>query len=533
MRKKYDQMTKEFRWRIPEFYNIGVDVCDRHADGTNKPALLYDSGTGLERYSFDDLCRRSNQFANVLAAQGMSRGDRIAVFLAQSPATAIAHIAAFKSGMISVPLFMLFGDDALKFRLADSGARAIVTDTAGASKLARIRDELPALKVVYVTEEDPGHLSHKLLWDLLEKASDNFTPVSTRADDPAILIYTSGTTGNPKGALHAHRVLLGHLPSIELIHDFFPQPGDLHWSPADWAWIAGLFDVLFPSWHHGVPLLAQKTAKFDPDAAMALMARFSVRNTFLPPTALKMLRQANVAGGQVTLRSMLTGGEALGAELLDWCKATFGIAPHEAYGQTECNVALGNNASLFPIRSGSMGKTFPGFDVRILDDAGQELSAGQQGMIGVRSPHPIMMLEYWKNPDATRDKFANGYLMTGDLGRVDDDGYFWYVSRTDDLIKSAGFRIGPSEIEDCLIKHPAVAMAGVVGIPDPIRTEAVKAWLVLRKGYPPSDALTREIQDFVKGRLASHEYPRHIAFVDELPLTATGKVIRRELRARG
>ena len=532
MQQTYEQMLAEFRWRIPEFYNIGVDVCDRHADGSNRLALIHVGERGVERYSFDDICRLSNRFAHVLAAHGLSRSDRLAVFLAQSPATAVAHVAAFKAGLISVPLFAPFGDEALKFRLADSEAKAIVTDAAGAAKLARVRDELPALRTVFVVDGDRGDKANKSLWDELDKASDDFTPVHTRAEDPAILIYTSGTTGNPKGALHAHRVLLGHLPSVELIHDFFPKPGDVHWSPADWAWIAGLFDVLFPSWHHGVPVVAQKVAKFDPDAAMALMAEHSVRNAFLPPTALKMLRQANVPAGKVALRSMLTGGEALGAELLDWCRVTFGIAPHEAFGQTECNVMLGNNVHLFPIRPGSMGKAFPGFDIRILDAAGHALPTGQEGIIGVRGPNPIMMLEYWRSPGATGEKFANDYLLTGDIGRIDDDGYFWFVSRTDDLIKSAGFRVGPAEIEDCLIKHPAIAMAGVVGIPDPISGQAIKAWLVLRPGYTRSEELAREVQDFVKTRLATHEYPRHIAFTDSLPLTATGKIIRRELRAR-
>jgi acetyl-CoA synthetase len=258
-----------------------------------------------------------------------------------------------------------------------------------------------------------------------------------------------------------------------------------------------------------------------------------VRNVFLPPTALKLMRQADVSHGGVKLRSIFTGGESLGGELLDWVRKTFGIDAHEIYGQTECNLVVGNNAKLFPIRPGSMGKATPGFDVCIVNERGEPQPRGERGIIGVRQPNPCTMIEYWKNPEATANKLAGGFLLTGDLGIQDDDGYFWYVSREDDVITSAGYRIGPSEIEHTLLKHPAVALSAVVGIPDPIRTEAIKAWIVLRPGFAPSDQLAREIQDFVKVQLAAHEYPRHIQFAESLPMTATGKVLRRELRALG
>lgn len=529
----YDELYRSFRWDVPARFNIAAACCDRHADGSGKLALIYvDEDGAARRLSFDELAVLSRRFANVLKADGVRRGDRVAVFLSQSVELPIAHLAAFRSGLVSVPLFTLFGEDALEFRLANSGARAVVTDAGGFEKLARIRARLPDLQHIYITGAPPP-AGAKSFWRAIEGAPEDFATVDTAADDPAIIIYTSGTTGNPKGALHAHRVLLGHLPNVEMAHDFFPKPGDLMWTPADWAWIGGLFDALFPAWYHGVPVLGHRARKFEPQAAMQLMADHKVRNVFLPPTALKLMRQANVSHEGVKLRSIFSGGESLGAELLGWVRATFGIDAHEIYGQTECNLVVGNNVNLFPLRPGSMGKATPGFDVRIVSEEGRELPRGTRGIIGVRAPNPCMMLEYWKNPEATAKKYAGGFLLTGDLGVQDDDGYFWYVSREDDVITSAGYRIGPAEIEHTLMKHPAVAMSAVVGIPDPIRTEAIKAWIVLRPGFTAGDALARDIQDFVKAQLAAHEYPRHIQFTDTLPMTATGKVLRRELRTLG
>jgi acetyl-CoA synthetase len=529
----YDTLYRDFRWEIPARFNIATACCDRHADGANRLALIYvDEDGGAQRTSFDDISEMSRRFANVLKTDGLVRGDRVAVFLSQSLELPIAHLAAFRSGMVSIPLFALFGEDALEFRLSNSGARAIVTDEAGWEKLKKIRNRLPDLANIYVIG-DSAPAGTKPFWSLLQAASAEFTTVDTAAEDPAMIIYTSGTTGNPKGALHAHRMVLGHLPNVEMCHDFLPKPGDLMWTPADWAWIGGLINALFAGWYHGVPIVGHRARKFEPQAAMQMMADHGVRNVFLPPTALKLMRQADVRHSGVRLRSIFTGGESLGGELLEWVRAIFGIDAHEVYGQTECNLVVGANAKLFPIRPGSMGKATPGFDVRVVNEQGCELPRGQRGIIGVRQPNPCTMLEYWKNPEATAKKYAGGFLLTGDLGVQDEDGYFWYVSREDDVITTAGYRVGPSEIEHTLMKHPAVAMSAVVGIPDPIRTESIKAWIVLRPGFAPGDALAREIQDFVKVQLAAHEYPRFVQFTESLPMTATGKVLRRELRALG
>lgn len=530
--ESYSSLYRDFRWSIPDRYNIGVDVCDKHPAGN--PALIHKrDGQDTLIYSFGDLKRLSNKLANVLAAHGLLRGDRIGILLPQSPETAIAHIAAYKSGLIATPLFTLFGEDALEYRLQACAAAALVTDRASLPKIAAIHDRLPSLKLVLCIDGPADGATDYAA--AMEKASDAFTPVDTAADDPALIIFTSGTTGPPKGALHAHRVLLGHLPGVEYPHAFFPQPGDLYWTPADWAWIGGLIDVLLPSLHHGVPVLTYRAAKFDPEETFAIIETHGVRNIFFPPTALKLMRQVPSPAERWTMnvRTIASGGESLGAPLLDWGRSTFGLTINEFYGQTECNLVVGNNADIDPIRPGSMGRPIPGHHVAIIDDDGNPLPAGEVGHIAVRRPDPVMFLEYWNNPEATRAKFIGDWLNTGDTGSQDEDGYIWYGGRSDDVITSAGYRIGPGEVEDCLLKHDAVAMAAVVGIPDPVRTEAIKAFIVLRDGVEASDTLASDIQSFVKNRLAAHEYPRHIEFIDELPMTTTGKIMRRELRARG
>jgi len=535
--KTYDEVRQRFRWRIPARYNIGVDVCDKWADDPSRTAIIHlrdggKHGARVERYSFRDLKRLSNALANTLTAHGAERGDRIGILLPQAPETAVAHIAAYKLGAIAVPLFTLFGAEALEYRLADSGAKVLITDAGGLGKLAEIRDRLLDLEVVLsIDGPADGALSFH---GEVEKARDSFRPMDTAADDPALIIYTSGTTGPPKGALHAHRVLLGHLPGVEFPHEFFPQGGDLFWTPADWAWIGGLIDVLLPSLHHGVPVLAHRFAKFDPEAAFQLMAEFGVRNAFMPPTALKMMRQAALSGARpgLALRSIGSGGESLGAELLNWGRETFGLTVNEFYGQTECNLVVSNCAGLMPVKSGCMGRAVPGHEVAIVDDTGNILADGEVGTIAIKRPDPVMFLAYWRNPEATAKKFAGDWLLTGDTGRRDEDGYFRFAGREDDVITSSGYRIGPGEIEDCLLRHPAVAMAAVVGVPDPIRTERVKAFIVLDQQATASEALAADIQSHVKSRLAAYEYPREVEFVDSLPLTATGKVMRRELRQR-
>jgi acetyl-CoA synthetase len=524
--RDYETLYTLFRWQIPANYNIGVDVCDRWAEREAGRTAIFNArrNGSVEAIRYGALRDSSNRLANVLAQCGIGRGDRVAILLPQMPEVAVSHIAIYKLGAIALPLALLFGFEAISYRLADAGVRALITNAQG---LAKIPSGHGLALVLSVDGPADGAQDFHAL---LSRASSEFKPVSTTPDDPAMMIYTSGTTGPPKGALHGHRVLLGHLPGIELPHEFFPQPGDRFWTPADWAWAGGLLDALLPALHYGVPVVAHKYEKFDPAEAFDLMARMGVRNAFIPPTALRLMRSVSRPPADLQLRTVGSGGEALGAETYEWGKSALGLAINEFYGQTECNLVLGSCGGIGIAQAGSIGKTVPGHRVAIIRPDGTQCAPGETGEIAIRRPDPVMFLEYWGKPDATGEKFIGDWMTTGDQGVMDRDGYVQFVGRNDDVITSSGYRIGPAEIEDCLIKHPAVALAAVVGKPDPVRTQIVKAFIVPKAGHSPSDALAAEIQSFVKTRLSAHEYPREVAFIDQMPMTTTGKVIRRLLR---
>ena len=529
----YASLVSAFRWQVPDRYNLGVDICDRHAaSDPDKIALIDVAETGaVTEYSFATLREKSNRLANVLA-EFAKQGDRIAVLLPQCVETAAAHIAVTKMGCISIPLFTLFGPEALLHRLADSGAKAVITNAAGAATLATLRQQLPALeRVLSIDGAAEGADDYHAL---CAAASPDFTPVDTAADDPAILIYTSGTTGAPKGALHPHRVLLGHLPGVEMSHDFFPQTGDKIWTPADWAWIGGLLDVLMPALHHAVPVVACRFKKFTAKAAFDLIRDHGIRNAFLPPTALKLMR-LDTPATPVPMRSVASGGETLGKELIAWGQDVFGTTINEFYGQTECNMIVSSCAAIEPAEPGVMGFAVPGHDVDVVDeDEKRYCVIDEEGSIAVRSPDPVMFLGYWNRPEATAEKFIEidgaKWLLTGDKGSKTPSGRIRFIGRDDDIISSGGYRIGPAEIEDCLLTHPAVQMAGVVGKPDNIRGSVVAAYIKLAEGFSGSDPLADEIAAHVKTRLAAYEYPRVIRFIDDMPMTTTGKIIRATLR---
>ena len=528
----FASISREFAWTIPDHFNIGRVVSDDWAARVPDQVCLEHfnpAGPHLQM-TYGMLAARSSAFAHALSALGISRGDRVALLLPQCFETAIAHVAIYKMGAIAVPLALLFGQEALEYRLSNAEVFAVITNGFGLERLKAIRSRLPLLRhIISVDGADADALGFD---EVIEGHPTEFDVVDTKADDPALMIYTSGTTGAPKGALHGHRVLAGHIPGVQIMHASLPQPGDRLWTPSDWAWAGGLLNVLLPGLMLGVPVVSSPAQKFDPDMAFRIMAELKVRNAFIPPTALRLLRAIDRPRERydLSLRSIGSAGEALGRETLEWTEAAFGVRPNEFYGQTECNIVVSSAVHLGVSKPGLIGKAVPGHRVAVIDDQGNVLGPGQTGQIAVLRPDPVMFLSYWKNPEATAKKFVGDWMMTGDLGRQDEDGYIEFFGRDDDVITSAGYRIGPAEIEDCLLGHPAVRLVAVIGKPDTMRTEIVKAFIVLNDGYSGGDALAQEISDWVKHRLSMHEYPREVAFVDELPLTTTGKVIRRLLR---
>ncbi len=535
MRDRYREVCDAFRWKVPEQFNMAAVCCGRHARGRDRVALYWEDESGASATcSFRQLGEQANRLSNALAALGVERGDRVAIILPQRPETAVAHIACYQMGAVAMPLSILFGPDALEYRLQDSEARVALIDPASLPNLAQVRDRLPRL--AHTIGVAGARESWVQPWEgLLARASAGFTPVPTLAEDPALLIYTSGTTGPPKGALMPQRVLLGNLPGFENSHNLFPQERDVFWSPADWAWTGGLLDALLPSLYHSVPLLGYR-GRFDPERALALMEKYRVRNTFLFPTALKMMMKTVPHPRErhsLDLRSIMSAGESVGETVFEWSRESLGVTVNEMFGQTEINYVVGNSHTLWPALPGSIGRPYPGHRVACIDSGGNEVPRGEAGEIAVwDEDDPVFFLGYWKNPEATRAKYSGRWCRTGDLARRDAQGNFWYLGRTDDLFKSAGYRIGPSEIENCLVKHPAVANAAVVGSPDAERTNIVKAFVVLTPGRAASAQLEAELQQHVRINLAPYEVPKQIEFIDSLPMTTTGKIQRGLLRQR-
>ncbi len=493
-------LMEDGSWDIPARLNMAAQCL---AQPLEQVAIVDLTGGTRHDVSFGMLEKMVDGLARALMGH-VRTGDRVGVLLSQSPWCAAAHLAIWKIGAISVPLFKLFKHDALVSRVGDAGCSVVLTDHEGAGLLD---DLAPAWIVEEIGIEGPA-----------------LPYAETGPDDPAVLIYTSGTTGAPKGALHGHRVLTGHLPGVAMSHDGLGQDGDCLWTPADWAWIGGLFDVLMPGLALGVPVVAARMAKFSPEGCVEVIAKGSVRNVFFPPTALRMLKAADVTLSG--LRSVASGGEPLGAEMLNWGRQAFGLDINEFYGQTECNMVASSCGAAFVARPGCIGKAVPGHKIGVIDADGQETEG--EGDVAVQRGSASMMLRYWDRPEATAEKFRDDWMVTGDRGVWEGD-YLRFVGREDDVITSSGYRIGPAEIEDCLLSHPAVATCGVVGKPDALRTEVVKAYVVCKDG---ADVTVKALQDWVKERLASYSYPREIEFLDVLPMTVTGKVIRRELKAR-
>ena len=535
MTGRYDELYRSWHWNVPERYNIAQACCGRWAADRSRIALYWEDESGeAAKYTFWDIQQAANRFSNALAGLGVKRGDRVALILPQRPEMAIAYMAIFQMGAVALPLSHLFGPDALEYRMAFAGASVAVVEPTTIANLWAARDKLPDLKHV-IGVGGAREAGVHVYEDLLQRSSSVFSSINTNADDAALIIYTSGTTGPPKGALEAHRLLIGNLPGFIYSHDFFPQPGDMFWSPADWAWAGGLMDALLPSWNFGIPILGYR-GRFDAEKAFYLLEKYGVRNTFLFPTALKLMMKAipePKSRFNISLRSVMSAGESVGVTVIEWAREQLGVTINEMFGQTEINYVVGNCQAAWPVKPGSIGRPYPGHEVAIIDETGAEVPRGELGEIAVKkNADPVFFLEYWKNEQATRDKFIGDWGLTGDQGRMDEDGYLWYQGRSDDVIKASGYRIGPAEIESCLVKHPAVANAAVIGKPDETRGQIVKAFIVLQPGQVASQKLIDEIQDHVRGRLAPYEYPREIEFIDALPMTTTGKVQRKELRKR-
>ena len=566
--ESYRRLHANFRWQVPQQFNI-AQVCSQRwagqADAAQRVALhIYADGAVQGSHSYAQLQEQANRLSNALAALGVRMGDRVAIVMPQRFETAVAYIAVLQMGAVAMPLSMLFGPQALGFRLQDSEAVLALADAGALAALQQVRTQCPQLKTVLgVGSADACRgLCDVHYGQALEQAPAGFAPAATAAEDPAILIYTSGTTGNPKGALLPQRALIGNLSGFVCSQNWFgfDGAGNAHseavfWSPADWAWTGGLMDALLPTLYFGCTIVAH-AGRFDSQSALQLMGQCGVTHTFLFPTAIKaMMKACPATPGQTVqqryglrLQALMSAGEAMGDAVFGYCEQQLGVTPNEMFGQTEINYIVGNCVRHWPAKPGSMGMGYPGHRVAVIDEAGHECPAGVPGDVALNrfdvhgEPDPIFFLGYWKNAAATHDKFTGDWCRTGDLAVRDVDGYLWYQGRSDDVFKSAGYRIGPGEIENCLVKHAAVANAAVVPKPDRERGAIVKAYVVLapdvmaacgsstRERATLHARLTQELQAHVKGLLAPYEYPKEIEFVDALPMTTTGKVQRRLLR---
>ena len=574
---RYAELHAGFRWHVPARFNIAEVCCTRWARRTPEAiAIRFEHEGGARRdFSYAELDRDADRLASALRGRGVRRGDRVALVLPQRFETAVAHIAIYRLGAIAMPLSFLFGPEALEYRINDSGATLAIVDENGIDHVLAARALCPQLATVVAVglAEGRGDVD----WSAaLAAGTTGFAAESTSAEDPAVLIYTSGTTGPPKGALLPHRALIGNLSGFVASQNWFgfaprgsssslslegegwgeggspvgharsaaDRNTSVFWSPADWAWAGGLIDSLWPTLYFGREIVAYQ-GRFAPEKAFELLERHGVTHTFLFPTALKAMLKAVPQPRRrfrLKLEAIMSAGEAVGDTVFAYCRDQLGVIPNEMFGQTEVNYIVGNCALHWPARPGSMGRAYPGHRVAVIDDAGDECPRGTPGDVALHArdvhghPDPVFFLGYWNRDDATRAKFtgdpADSWCRTGDTATMDEDGYLWYQGRSDDVFKAAGYRIGPSEIENCLVKHEAVANAAVVPKPDAERGALVKAFVVLAPGHAPSRQLEQELQAHVRGKLAPYEYPKEIEFIDALPMTTTGKVQRRVLRLR-
>jgi acetyl-CoA synthetase len=526
--RAYQSRLAEFRWNLPAVYNVGDHVCGRHTISLTDTALIVLSENGrVGRYSYADLNIYSNRLANRLSSNGLSKGGRVAIIMPPSFEAAVGHIAALKSGFVVVPLFPGSTAASVELRLRDSGAKILLVNRRTLHVIEEIRSTLDELSIEVIPLLDDVERARDLLGEAIDTASSEFDPVKTRPDDPAFLAFTSGSEGKPKGVLHAHRQILSALTCFGL-RTRPPERGELTWSPADWGWLMGL-NIALGGWHSGASVLVQEGSAFDPLAALKLMADFGVNHATMAPTALRLIYKTDTGEHHPPLRTISTGGEALGTDIFDWAQNRFGISPHEFYGMSECPGFIGNG-DIVEVRRGAMGVPLPGHDVQIVDSDGKILPADSIGYIAINKTDPGLFLGYWEDGQLTRPNYIGNFYVTADLAQKDPEGYFWYAGRDDDIIKSAGYRIGPADIEQCATSHPSVELAGAVACKDSLVGNSVKLWLKLKDPSLASDVLKIEIQSYLRERLSVYQWPKHVEFIGEMPLTTSGKISRRDLR---
>ncbi len=540
---EYASHFGDWRWNVPPQFNIATFCAHKWATDPVRASEIAirweDESGGVDEIKYAELARRVNRLASGLTGLGLKRGDRIAVCLPQRIETAVSLLAILQLGAVAVPLTVLFGPDALAYRLNHAQCKLAICDSASLANVLSVRGQVPFLKTVIACAGavDPTAIDWN---ELLKRGNDQFKVAATAADDPALIIYTSGTTGPPKGAIIPHRALFGNLSGFTYSHNQFPQPGDVFWSPADWAWTGGIWDALLPTLYFGHTIIGY-CGRFDPAHAFSLMERHGVTNTFLFPTALKMMMKSVPFPRDkydLKLRAIMSAGESVGETVFQWTEQALGVTLNEMFGQTELNYIVGNCAALWPARAGSMGRAYPGHQIAVVDPLGRVVPVGETGDVAVNRRDingdldPIFFLGYLGNEAGTKAKYSGEWCRTGDMAHMDVDGYLWYEGRSDDVIKSAGYRIGPAEVESCLIQHSAVLMAAVIGKPDAERGSIVKAFIVLAAGFEPNAKLEKSLALHVRGRLAPYEYPKEFEFVSELPMTTTGKIQRKVLRDR-
>jgi acetyl-CoA synthetase len=535
---RYDEMYKNFKWHIPEYYNFGFDVIDQWAEDRTKLALISIDRTGKkDRYhTYFDLKVLSNQFANFLKKLGLKKGDKVLVILQSIPEWYLVLIGMFKLGVIAIPGTVLLTSKDIEYRINRSEACMVITDLDHLDRVENIKEKCASLKYLilvdgkkdgwYNLDEEINKESRELILSKIDK---------TKSSDPMLIYFTSGTTGHPKMVLHTHSYPLGHEVTARFAQAL--TKCDLHWTVSETGWAKAAWGKLFGQMIVGAAIIQWETpGRFDPDGLLKTMEKYGVTTFCAPPTVYRMLIQMDLSKYNLKLRHSMSAGEPLNPEVIRVWEKAFGLEIYDFYGQTE-TVCILSNYPFMPIKYGSVGKPTPGHDVRIVDDNGKELGYNEEGnivlYIGKNRPAGLFK-EYWKDKEIMEKSFRKDFYYTGDRGYKDKDGYFWFVGRDDDVIKSSGYRIGPFEVESALIEHPAVVECAVVGTPDPegIRGIVVKAVVVLAKGYKPSETLTKELQNYVKKTTAPYKYPRIIEYMDELPKTISGKILRRELRKK-